>query len=66
MGQREDASELEFSTLSIAITGVRSGIDVLSRIIEDAAQDVMGDMVEPLETYYKNYNDDSQESIQKS
>jgi len=52
--------------LSIAITGVRSGIDVLSRIIEDAAQDVMGDMVEPLETYYKNYNDDSQESIQKS
>jgi len=66
MGQREDASELEFSTLSIAITGVRSGIDVLSRIIEDAAQDIMGDMVEPLETYYKNYNDDSQESIQKS
>lgn len=66
MGQREDASELEFSTLSIAITGVRSGIDVLSRIIEDAALDVMGDMVEPLETYYKNYNDDSQESIQKS
>ena len=63
MGKRGDASELEFSTLSIAITGVKSGVDVLSRVIEDSSQDIIGDMVEPLETYYKNYNDDSQESI---
>jgi hypothetical protein len=59
MGKRGDASELEFSTLSIAVTGVKSGIDVLSRVIEDASSDIIGDMVEPLETYYKNYNDDS-------
>ncbi len=63
MGKRGDASELEFSTLSIAITGVKSGVDVLARVIEDSSQDIIGDMVEPLETYYKNYNDDSQESI---
>ena len=66
MGKRGDASELEFSTLSIAVTGVKYGIDVLSRVIEDASSDIIGDMVEPLETYYKNYSDDSQESIQKS
>lgn len=59
MGKRSDASDLEFSTLSIAITGVRSGMDVLCRLLDDASQDIMGDMVEPLETYYKNYNDDS-------
>ena len=37
VGKRGEASELEFSTLSIAITGVRSGIDVLSRMMEDSA-----------------------------
>lgn len=59
MGDRGEASELEFSTLSIAITGVRSGIDVLGRLMETAAQDVVGDLIEPLETYQKFYNDDS-------
>ena len=37
MGKRGEASELEFSTLSIAITGVRAGIDVLAKLMEDAA-----------------------------
>ena len=61
-----DASDLEFSTLSIAITGVRSGVDILARLLDEASQDIIGDMVEPLETYYKNYDTDSQESIQRS
>ena len=61
-----DASDLEFSTLSIAITGVRSGVDILARLLDEASQDIVGDMVEPLETYYKNYDSDSQESIQRS
>ena len=59
VGDRGEASELEFSTLSIAITGVRSGIDVLARMMEDSAQDVVGDMIEPLETYHKHYSEDS-------
>ena len=63
MGKRGEASELEFSTLSIAITGVRSGIDTLCRMIEDSAQDVVGDLIEPLETYHKHYTEDSQESL---
>ena len=66
VGNRGEASELEFSTLSIAITGVRSGIDVLARMMEDSAQDIVGDMIEPLETYHKHYSEDSQESISKS
>lgn len=66
VGKRGEASELEFSTLSIAITGVRSGIDVLSRMMEDSAQDIVGDMIEPLETYHKHYSEDSQDSISKS
>ena len=66
LGKRGEASELEFSTLSIAITGVRSGIDTLARVMEDAAQDIVGDMIEPLETYHKHYNEDSQDSIAKS
>ena len=65
MGKRGEASELEFSTLSIAITGVRSGIDTLCRMIEDSAQDVVGDLIEPLETYHKHYTEDSQESLSK-
>jgi len=66
VGNRGEASELEFSTLSIAITGVRSGIDVLARLMDDTAQDVVGDMIEPLETYHKHYNDDSKEYLSKS
>jgi len=66
VGTRGEASELEFSTLSIAITGVRSGIDVLARMMEDSVQDIVGDMIEPLETYHKHYTEDSQESISKS
>ena len=50
-GDKGEASELEFSTLSIAITSVRSGIDVLATIIEESMQDVLGDLVEPLEVY---------------
>ena len=34
--------------------------------MEDAAQDIVGDMIEPLETYHKHYNEDSQDSIAKS
>jgi hypothetical protein len=66
VGSRGEASELEFSTFSIAITGVRSGIDVLARLMEDTAQDVVGDLIEPLETYHKNYNDDCKEYLSKS
>ena len=65
-GNRGEASELEFSTLSIAVAGVRSGVDVLARMMEDSAQDIVGDMIEPLETYHKHYSDDSQDSISKS
>ena len=61
-----DASDLEFSTLSIAITGVRSGVDILARLMDDAALDIVGDLVEPLDTYYKHYNNDSQESISRN
>mmetsp|Transcript_20660 Transcript_20660/g.27877 ORF Transcript_20660/g.27877 Transcript_20660/m.27877 type:complete len:130 (-) Transcript_20660:2841-3230(-) len=61
-----DTSDLEFSTLSIAITGVRSGVDILARLLDESSQDIIGDMVEPLETYYKNYDSDSQESISRS
>ena len=35
-GDKGEASELEFSTLSIAVTSVRSGIDVLATIIEES------------------------------
>ena len=49
--EKGEASELEFSTLSIAVTSVRSGIDVLATIIEESMQDVTGDLVEPLEMY---------------
>ena len=55
-GKRSDSSDLEFSTLSIAITGVRSGVDILARLMDDAALDIVGDLVEPLDTYYKHYN----------
>ena len=48
MGKRGDNSELEFSTLSIAITGVRSGVDILARLMDDSAQDIVGDLIEPL------------------
>ena len=61
-----DGSDLEFSTLSIAITGVRSGVDILAHLMDDAAQDIIGDLVEPLDTYYKHYNSDSQESISRN
>lgn len=37
LGKRGEASELEFSTLSIAITGVRSGIDVLAKLLDESA-----------------------------
>ena len=63
--EKGEASELEFSTLSIAITSVRSGIDVLAQIIEESMQDVVGDLVEPLEVYQKHYTNDCADSIQK-
>ena len=66
MGKRGDASDLEFSTLSIAITGIRSGMDVMARLMEDAAQDIVGDMIEPLETYHKHYSEDSLDCLTKS
>ena len=32
-----DSTSNEFSTLGIAITGVRSGVDILSRLLDDAS-----------------------------
>ena len=64
-GERGEASELEFSTLSIAVTSVRSGVDVLAQIIEESMQDVVGDLVEPLEVYQKHYTNDCADSVQK-
>lgn len=34
--------------------------------MDDAALDIVGDLVEPLDTYYKHYNNDSQESISRN
>ena len=50
-GDKGESSDLEFSTLSIAVTSIRTGIDVLATLIEESQQDVVGDLVEPLEMY---------------
>ena len=50
-GDKGESSDLESSTLSIAVTSIRTGIDVLATLIEESQQDVVGDLVEPLEMY---------------
>ena len=64
-GDKGESSDLEFSTLSIAVTSIRSGVDVLATLIEESMQDVVGDLVEPLEMYQKHYTNDCADSIQK-
>ena len=58
-----EATELEFSTTSIAITGVRAGIDVLAQILEDSTCDIVGDMMEPIEEYVNLYSKDCKDSV---
>ena len=35
-GDKGESSDLEFSTLSIAVTSIRTGIDVLATLIEES------------------------------
>jgi len=42
---------MQFTTLSIAVSSIKSGIDSLSSILDEATQMVVGDLVEPLDTY---------------
>ena len=54
----EDAtttSELEFSTLSIAVTSVRSGVTTMAQMMEESTQQLLSDLVEPVEIYNKHY-----------
>ena len=60
-----EATELEFSTTSIAITSVRTGVDVLAQILEESTSDVFGDLVEPIEEYSQLYSNDGKESMSK-
>ena len=57
-----EATELEFSTTSIAITGIKAGIDVLAQVLEDSTADIIGDLMEPIEEYLNLYTKDSKDS----
>jgi len=60
----KDSEEYDdYTTLTIAFTSVKSGLDSLATIIDDTTHTVTGDLIEPLDTYSRNYQNDSNESF---
>jgi hypothetical protein len=49
--------------MKIALSSVKNGIDTLTNKIDDKVQNVMGDLIEPLQTYIKHYEEQASTSI---
>jgi regulator of PEP synthase PpsR (kinase-PPPase family) len=56
----------EFSTMNIALKSVKKGMDSLCGAVEDRVQNIVGDLIEPLETYQKHYVEECDTAIQNS
>jgi hypothetical protein len=61
--QPDSEEDDEYTTLTIAITSVKSGLDSLASIIDDSTNTVIGDLIEPLDAYSRTYQSDSNESF---
>lgn len=61
--QPDTEEDDEYTTLTIAITSIKSGLDSLASIIEDTTHTVTGDLIEPLDTYSRTYQNESNESF---
>ena len=61
--QPDSDEDDEYTTLTIAMTSVKSGLDSLASIIDDTTHTVIGDLIEPLDTYSRTYQNDSNESF---
>jgi regulator of PEP synthase PpsR (kinase-PPPase family) len=56
----------EFSTMNIALQSVKKGMDSLTGALEERVQNIVGDLIEPLETYQKHYVEECESAVQKS
>ena len=44
-----------FDTTAIAIQNVKNGLEGMMKMIENKISMIFGDLIEPLELYYKHY-----------
>ena len=52
-----------FDTTTIAISGFKKGLDDLSKLVQDKINIVFGDLVEPMDLYYKHYQQSAYDTI---
>ena len=45
----------DLTTLSIATRSVKQAIDALAQMLEDQTHQILGDLVEPVDTFTKHY-----------
>jgi len=54
-----------FSTLKVAIGAIKQGVENLSVSVDRQMQEILGSLVEPLDTYQKHYNNDCADAFTK-
>lgn len=64
--EREMLCSNGFDTTTIAISGLKQGIDDLVLTIQDKINMVIGDLIEPLDFYYKQYMQSCNEELLKA
>lgn len=50
-----DDEDEDFTTLTIAVKGVKVGLDTLAFLVEETTLSIVGDYIEPIENFTKNY-----------
>jgi hypothetical protein len=45
-----------FDTTAIAVASLKQGIDMIVKGVQDKINLVIGDLIEPMELYYKHYS----------
>ena len=52
-----------FDTTTIAITSIKQGLDEVVKNIQDKINMVFGDLIEPMDLYYKHYLSTSSDQL---
>ena len=58
-------SDNHFSTLKVALGSIKNGVEGLANGVDRQMQEILGSLVEPLDTFQKHYTNDTADSFTK-
>jgi len=62
----QDDDDEDFTTLAIAVKGIKMGLDSLAFLVEETTISIAGDYIDPIESFTQNYQVLSSEYLERA